>query len=471
MANIKNLDDYLKNDPAVKSAKTKLDKASADLARETAAKNAVKEGTPSYADVMTRYNKALDASNTAKSNFDAVSRKATEYFNTNKESILAETKAGEAKTDRQRLTDAKSDREALKKAGQSTTVLDQKIKDLEDKIAGTGKYAPTGPTGATGDTGATGATGATGGSGNIPIEEFLRNLDTAGASTINEIKAYLGIKNLDGKLDYATITAIYSKEKEIETVADATGRPVDRLTYYKSAPKTGGEGVVPTATISSPTSASALINSVFQTELKRDATPAEIEKYTSELNAAERKNPSKTVKGITTGGLNKTEFLTQVVKKLPEYSTKKSEKSSLTSQSILGTARANGLSLAQDQINSFVKQVEDGKDLKVIENQIRSIAANGMPENVKKLLNEGIDLETIYAPYKSTMAATLELNPEAINLNDPILRSALGPEKEMTMYDFQKSLRKDPRWQYTNNAKEDVFQSVNKVLQDFGFQG
>lgn len=471
MANIKNLDDYLKNDPAVKSAKAKLDKASADLARETAAKNAVKEGTPSYADVMTRYNKALDASNTAKSNFDAVSKKATEYFNTNKETILAETKASEAKTDRQRLIDAKSDRESLKQAGQSTTVLDQKIKDLEDKIAGTGKYAPTGPTGPTGDVGTTGTTGATGSSGNIPIEEFLRNLDTAGASTINEVKAYLGIKNLDGKLDYATIVAIYAKEKEIETVADATGRAVDRLTYYKSAPKTGGEGVVPTATISSPTSASALINSVFQSELKRDATPAEIEKYTLELNTAERKNPSKTVKGITTGGLNKTEFLTQAVKKLPEYSTKKSEKSSLTSQSILATARANGLNLAQDQINAFVKQVEDGKDLKIIENQIRSIAANGMPENVKKLLNEGIDLETIYAPYKSTMAATLELSPEAISLNDPILRSALGPEKEMTMYDFQKALRKDPRWQYTNNAKEDVFQSVNRVLQDFGFQG
>jgi len=471
MANIKNLDDYLKNDPAVKSAKTKLDKASADLARETVAKNAVKEGTPSYADVMVRYNKALDASNAAKSNFNAVSGKATQYFNANKESILAETKASEAKTDQDRLIEAQATKDRLKAAGQSTTVLDKKIEDLQNKIAGTGKYAPKGPTGPAEDMGATGATGATGGSGNIPIEEFLRNLDAAGASTINEIKSYLGIKNLDGKLDYATITAIYSKEKEIETVADATGRPVDRLTYYKSAPKTGGEGVVPTATISSPTSASALINSVFQTELKRDATPAEIEKYTLELNAAERKNPSKTVKGITTGGLNKTEFLTQVVKKLPEYSTKKSEKSSLTSQSILGTARANGLNLAQDQINSFVKQVEDGKDIKVIENQIRSIAANGMPENVKKLLNEGIDLETIYAPYKSTMAATLELSPEAISLNDPILRSALGPEKEMTMYDFQKSLRKDPRWQYTNNAKEDVFQSVNKVLQDFGFQG
>jgi hypothetical protein len=42
---------------------------------------------------------------------------------------------------------------------------------------------------------------------------------------------------------------------------------------------------------------------------------------------------------------------------------------------------------------------------------------------------------------------------------------------EYTMYDFQRALRKDARWQYTNNAREDVFQSVGKVLQDFGFQG
>ena len=470
MANIKNLNDYLKNDPAVKSAKTKLDKASADLARETVAKNAVKEGTPSYADVMVRYNKALDASNAAKSNFNAVSGKATQYFNANKESILAETRASEAKTDQDRLIDAQATKDRLKAAGQSTTVLDKKIEDLQNKIAGTGKYAPKEPTGQTQDMGGAGATGATGSVGNVPIEDFLKNLDAAGPSRINEIKAYLGISNLDGKLDYATIIAIYAKEKEIETVADATGRPVDRLTYYKSAPKAGGEGAVPTATISSPTSASSIINSVFQSELGRDATSSEIAKYTTELNTAERKNPSKTVRGITTGGLNKTEFLTQIVKKLPEYSTKKSDKAALTSQSILGTARANGVTLNQDQINSLTKRVQDGTDIKAINNEIRGIAGLGMPEKVQKLLSEGIDLDTIYSPYKNVMASILELNPESIDLKDPTLRSAFGPDKETSIYDFEKTLRKDYRWQYTDNAKRDVSNVALKVLRDFGFQ-
>jgi hypothetical protein len=84
---------------------------------------------------------------------------------------------------------------------------------------------------------------------------------------------------------------------------------------------------------------------------------------------------------------------------------------------------------------------------------------------------DGTDLETIYAPYKNVMYQTLELNPDAINLNDSTLRSAIGPNGEMPIYDFQRALRKDPRWQYTNNAREDVSNSVTKVLQDFGFVG
>ena len=111
------------------------------------------------------------------------------------------------------------------------------------------------------------------------------------------------------------------------------------------------------------------------------------------------------------------------------------------------------------------------EDIKVINNEIRNIAGLGMPDNVKKLLSQGIDLDTIYSPYKNTMATVLEINPATIALSDPTLRGAIGPDKEMSLYEFQKTLRKDPRWQYTNNARENVFQSVNKVLQDFGFQG
>lgn len=69
------------------------------------------------------------------------------------------------------------------------------------------------------------------------------------------------------------------------------------------------------------------------------------------------------------------------------------------------------------------------------------------------------------------MANTLEVNEESITLDDPILRSAITAEGEKTLYDYQRSLRKDPRWQYTNNARDEVSTIVGTVLRDFGFQG
>ena len=224
------------------------------------------------------------------------------------------------------------------------------------------------------------------------------------------------------------------------------------------------------ASISDPTQAASIITSVFKSELNRDPTAAELTKYTKQLQSAERRNPFKTVDGIRTGGLDKSQFIVGELQKLPEFAQKKTDKASLTSQSLLGTAKANGLTLGQDQINNFTQQIQNGTDIKVIQNQIRSIASSGMPDNVKKLLNEGIDLDTVYSPYKNVMAQILELNPDSIDLKDPTLRLAFGPDKETTIYDFEKALRKDYRWQYTDNAKRDVSNVALKVLQDFGFQ-
>ena len=67
--------------------------------------------------------------------------------------------------------------------------------------------------------------------------------------------------------------------------------------------------------------------------------------------------------------------------------------------------------------------------------------------------------------------SVLEVAPDSISLDDKTLRSAIGPEKEMSLYDFQRTLRKDPRWQYTNNAREESSDAVLGVLRNFGFQG
>ena len=267
--------------------------------------------------------------------------------------------------------------------------------------------------------------------------------------------------------------AIIRAEKEIAALKPVKG-VIDRETYYAQQAalgRGGGAGGGSYATISDPTQAASLIKNVIKSTLGREATPEEVTRLTKVLNTAEKKNPSKTVNGITTGGLDRIEFLTQEIEKLPEFATKKKEKTGLVSNSIQAIARANGINASDDQLTEWTTDIENGTDPEIIKGRIRTIAGYGMPDNVKKMLADGADLATIYSPYKNIMASTLEINPESIDLNDKTLRSAIGPDKEMPIYEFERNLRKDSRWQYTNNAREKAYSAVNRILQDFGFRG
>jgi hypothetical protein len=245
----------------------------------------------------------------------------------------------------------------------------------------------------------------------------------------------------------------------------------------------GGAGgpapVVPQTTISNPTQAAVYVNSAIKTLTGRDATPEEVSALTKKLNAAEAKNPVKTVNGKTTGGINREQFLIDLIKTGPKFKKIAAEIGSLKESKVTATrsllektAKSNGLTLSVfADADSWVNRINQGESIENFKQIIRNTAKAGMPDSVKKLLDDGVDLDTVYSPYKQTMASILEINPESISVNDPTLRMAVGPDKEMPLYEFQRTLKKDPRWQYTNNAREDVSNSVQKVLRDFGFMG
>jgi hypothetical protein len=137
-------------------------------------------------------------------------------------------------------------------------------------------------------------------------------------------------------------------------------------------------------------------------------------------------------------------------------------------------AKANGLDLDKvykSNINDWLGRIAQGESIETFKNVIRQQAKLGLPEKVASLLDQGLDLEQIYAPYKNLMASYLEIPSQNIDLNDRTLRSAIGPDKEMSLYDFERSLRNDSRWEYTNNAREEVSSNVLSILKNFGFQG
>jgi hypothetical protein len=230
-----------------------------------------------------------------------------------------------------------------------------------------------------------------------------------------------------------------------------------------------------------PTKAQSFITEQFKSILHREPTAAELAKYKTGLNKEQQKAASaskttyKIINGVrtqvSTTGLDETQWLTNKLTSTPEYKTIQNQIITAANQQLSGIAAANGLTLSPQQMSEFGKRIAAGESPDAIKAIIRSQAALGQPESVKKLLGQGLDLADVYSPYKTAMAKTLEVDPNAITLDDPTLRSAFTPAGEQTLYDFQRALRKDPRWQYTNNAREDVSNSVTKVLQDFGFMG
>lgn len=141
---------------------------------------------------------------------------------------------------------------------------------------------------------------------------------------------------------------------------------------------------------------------------------------------------------------------------------------------LVKTAKANGLDLNKafgGQVQNWIQNIEQGESIDTYKQIIRNVAKLGLPDKVAGLLDQGVDLETVYSPYRRQMASLLEVDEDAISLDDPLLRAAIGPDREQTLYEYKRMIRKDPRWQYTNNAREEVSNIALNVLRDFGFQG
>jgi len=149
-------------------------------------------------------------------------------------------------------------------------------------------------------------------------------------------------------------------------------------------------------------------------------------------------------------------------------------------------AAKNGIMMSDDAASDYATKIVTGKlDEDTVFNAIRESAASAFPKFADKI-KAGIDLKTLADPFIQSMSSILEIPYTSIDLFDPTVRNALsgGYSKvtatpgmggvgrgEYTLYDFEKDLRKDVRWQYTNNAKKEVADSTLRVLQDFGFQG
>ena len=141
------------------------------------------------------------------------------------------------------------------------------------------------------------------------------------------------------------------------------------------------------------------------------------------------------------------------------------------------TALRNGYTIPKGKADQWIKSIASGDStVEDWQDFIRRQTASTFP-GFKDELMAGADLDDLASPYMERMAQMLELNPNTVKLSDPTIRKALAGTRDpktgkvlaSTVYDFEDTLRKDPRWMKTNNAHEQVLGMGRSVLQQFGY--
>jgi len=269
--------------------------------------------------------------------------------------------------------------------------------------------------------------------------------------------------------------------KRLESVAyDLTTYLKDKSTDIARA-KESGPSVTKAASIYTDDQARSYITDTFRAYLNVEPTPDELIKLTKQLQDAQRKNPTVTKyrtlggvqEAITTPGLDEKQFLLGIIQKDPRYDKKQQENLSNSKAILANTARANGLNLDANfgnQVNDFLNRIKNGEDIKNIQNLIRQQGRIFLPENVRNTIDPSVDLSSVLGIYVNDYAKTFGVPADQVDITE-IIPLAVNDKGFTAISDFKKAKRKLAKWAYTDEAREDVFQSVSKVLEDFGFQG
>lgn len=137
-------------------------------------------------------------------------------------------------------------------------------------------------------------------------------------------------------------------------------------------------------------------------------------------------------------------------------------------------ALANNVKMDEAWYMSKARSIAGGLSLgDDAEREVRNFAAQKSPGFATQIL-AGENLDALASPWKRMMADEWDMAPEAIDLNDPMLQSAIGGFTEdgkpsmMNLGEFQQKLRKDPRWLETNSGQNKTVSAYSEVMKMFG---
>jgi hypothetical protein len=181
--------------------------------------------------------------------------------------------------------------------------------------------------------------------------------------------------------------------------------------------------------------------------------------------------------------VNATTTLIQWYAPIGDYNTSSSDifefggRAAQTATQIRSFADEMGVTVDDTSLGNYVDRVFAGEqNIEDIQNAFRESAAAYLPQFASRI-KAGETVKSIVSPYRDMIASYLEIDSNEIGYGlganskaDPLLNRALfGTDgKAMSLYDVQKTIKQDARWQKTSNARDEYTQLTKNLLRSFG---
>lgn len=145
-----------------------------------------------------------------------------------------------------------------------------------------------------------------------------------------------------------------------------------------------------------------------------------------------------------------------------------------------------GLTVSDDTVGNWVKAMLSGSyTMDNVTGLLKNMAMSKYP-GLNQYLSQGLTVRDVADPYIQSYSQILEQAPNSVQLSDPLIQKALQgisqppggsnsgqgstgtPIQPQSLYDFERTLRQDPRWLSTKNAHDSLQQTGMGILRSWG---
>jgi hypothetical protein len=252
----------------------------------------------------------------------------------------------------------------------------------------------------------------------------------------------------------------------------------------------GDTTVRPVTSVSTKSEAVAEINAEFKVVFGEDVPKELAQAYYNQLSALQRgRSTKRTPSGdvdIVIEGVSPQERRDILEKITKAYATAKIELAKtgdpkavaslqrgsfgVTYTTLKKAYSENGIPFNDAAIGKLA--VESSVDSKILNSNINLInlqAKTYFPALADKI-DKGYTVKQLLSPYLQTRANILEEDADGIDLKE-LQSVAKDPKGLMGLYDYEISLRKDPKWRFTKNAQDSLGGLARDLTKMFGLAG